>query len=77
MRATILTNAIITKAHRVNVIMMAIGCIRAWALPRRCFLFLLLDYINLYAIILLSNLNISLLRLPMGRKYVYQSDMVI
>ena len=51
MRARILPNAIIlTKAHRVAVNIMVKGCIMARVLPLRCFLFLLPNYIHVYAI---------------------------
>ena len=55
MRATILPQAIIyilTKAHRATVSMMAKGCIVARVLPLRCFLFLLPNYMHVYAIIM-------------------------
>ena len=53
MRVIILHLAIIlTKAHRAIVSMMAKGCIVASVLPLRCFLFLLPNYILVYAIIM-------------------------
>ena len=42
---------ILTKANRVVVSWMAKGSIVAWELPLRCFLFLLPNYIHVYAII--------------------------
>ena len=53
MRATILPYAIIlTKAHRAVVSIMAKGCIVAGVMPLRCFLFLLPNYIYIYAIMM-------------------------
>ena len=53
MRATILPKAIIlTKVHRAAVSMIAKGCIVARKLTLRCFLFLLPNYIHVYAIIM-------------------------
>ena len=53
MRGTILPEAItLTKAYRAAVSMMAKGCIVARLLPMRCFLFLLPEYIHVYAIIM-------------------------
>ena len=50
MRATILPKAVIlTTAHKAAVSMMARGCIVALVLPLRCFLFLLPNYIHVYA----------------------------
>ena len=52
MKATIHPLAIIlTMAHRAAVSMMAKGCIVVKVLPRRCFLFLLPNYVHVYAII--------------------------
>ena len=51
MRVTILSYAVIlTKAHRATVSIMAKGCIVARVLPLRCFLFLILNYINFSAL---------------------------
>ena len=53
MRATILPWVIIlTKAHRAAVSIMAKGCIVAEVLPLRCFLFLIPNFIHVYAIIM-------------------------
>ena len=53
MRATILPWAIIlTKAHRAAVSMIAKGCILVQVLPLRCFLFLLPNYMHVYAMIM-------------------------
>ena len=53
MGATLLPKAtIMTKAHRAAVSMMAKGCIVAWELLLRCFLFVLPDYIYVYTIIM-------------------------
>ena len=53
MRATILPWAVmLTKAHRAAVSMMAKGCIVARVLHLKCFLFLLPNYIHVYAIIM-------------------------
>ena len=53
MRATILPYAVIlTNAHRAAVSMMAKGCIVARVLPLRYFLFLLPNYICVYAIMM-------------------------
>ena len=59
MRATILPKDIIlTKAHRAAVWKMTKGCTQAlWpeystVLPRRCFSFVLPNYINIYATII-------------------------
>ena len=53
MRATVVPQAIIlTKAHRAAVSIMAKGCIVAGVLPL-CFLFLLPNYIHVYAIIMI------------------------
>ena len=50
MGSTILPWAIIlTKAHRALVSLMAKGSIVARVLPMRCFLFLLPNYIHVYA----------------------------
>ena len=50
MRATILPYAtILTKAHRAVFSMMAKGSIVARVRPLRCFLFLLPNYIHVYA----------------------------
>ena len=53
MRATAFLQAIIlTKAHRAAVSMMVKGCFVALVLLLRCFLFLLPNYIHVYAIIM-------------------------
>ena len=51
MRVTILPKAVIlTKAHRATVSMMPKGCIVAFVLPLRCFLFLLPNYTNILVV---------------------------
>ena len=53
MRGTIFPLAIIlTKAYRAAVSMMAKGSIVARVLPLKCFLFLLPNYLHVYAIIM-------------------------
>ena len=49
MRTTILPKAIIlTKVHRAAVSILVKGCVVTSVLPLRCFLFLLLNYMNSY-----------------------------